>query len=215
MRASAGASELASGRRTRDPVADPDLRASPRYALDVRRLVPLLLCLSSCLPGNDDDTSDETGACASEPEFVPLIDHAAWEFAPAEEDPLAEHRPATVECGIAGWYVDDGELEVDTNFCNYAAIRQPILRPIEACSTLEIAFYHFDLTAPEPVSAHVAMLIDGQIVWEKFIEVPGDAAVYEEQFPAPFAAPAGSEIMLHLHNHGQNTWALLEFNVGS
>jgi hypothetical protein len=186
----------------------------------VRRLGPLLvLCTASgCLPGNDDEGSggdgDGAAECADEPEFVSLIDHAAWEFAPAEEDPLADHRPEMVECGVAGWYVLDQELEVDTNFCNYAAIRQPILEPIPACATIGIAFYHFDLTAPEPAQAHAAILLDGQIIWEQMIEIPGDAAVYEEKIPAPFAAPAGSEIMLHLHNHGQNTWALLELELG-
>lgn len=176
----------------------------------------MLCTASSCLPANDDaGSSDGVAECADEPEFVSLIDHAAWEYAPAEEDPLVDHRPAMVECGVAGWYVLDQELEVDTNFCNYAAIRQPILEPIAACSTLAIAFYHFDLTAPEPAEAHAAILIDGQIVWEQTIEIPGPAAVYEDKFAAPFAAPAGSEVMLHLHNHGQNTWALLELEVGT
>jgi hypothetical protein len=186
------------------------------YAARVRRLAALLtiVTLSGC-PGDD-------GECQapSEPEFVPLIDHMAWEFTPAEEDPLIDHRPATVDCGIAGWYIEGDELEIDTNFCNYAALRQASLRAIESCSTLRIEFYHFDLLAPEPAQAHAALLIDGQIVWEKLIDIPGGsmiykAAVYEEEFAAPFAAPAGSEVMLHLHNHGQNTWTLLSIEVAN
>jgi hypothetical protein len=153
-----------------------------------------------------------------DPEFVPLIDHAAWEATPAEEDPLVDHRPPTVDCGIAGWYVENDELEIDTNFCNYAALRQSSLRAIDACSLLRIEFYHFDLLAPEPAQAHAALLIDGQVVWEKHIDIPGGgkafkAAVYEEEFTSPLAAPAGAEVMLHLHNHGQNTWTLLSLEI--
>jgi hypothetical protein len=190
------------------------------YAGGVRRFaaLPMIVTLSGC-PGDD-------GECQTpnELQFVPLIDHAAWEATPAEEDPLVDHRPAMVDCGIAGWYVEADQLEIDTNFCNYAAIRQNSLRAIPACSTLRIEFYHFDLLAPEAAQAHAALLIDGRIVWEKFIDItydmPADtyrapAAVYEEEFPAPFEVPAGAEIQLHLHNHGQNTWTLLSVEVSS
>jgi len=158
--------------------------------------------------GSDETSPDECPEIG-EPEFVALIDHSAWEFVPAEEDPLVEHRPAIVDCGIAGWFVENAELEIDTNFCNYAALRQPALGPIERCTPLRIELYHFDLLAPEKAEAHAALLIDGQVVWEKFIEIPGKAAVYEQEFISPIAAPAGAEVMLHLHNHGQNTWTVL------
>lgn len=167
------------------------------------------------------DPTDEAGCQDSgQAELVSLIDHAAWEAAPAEEDPLVDHRPATVDCGIAGWYPQGEEIEIDTNFCNYAALAQPSLVAIDTCTPLRLELYHFDLLAPEPAEAHVAMLIDGQVVWEKFIAIPGGstpykAAVYEEDFLSPIAAPAGAEVMLHLHNHGQNTWTLLNFQAGA
>jgi hypothetical protein len=177
----------------------------------VRRFTHLamIVALSGC-PGDDGECQDPV-----DPEFLPLIDHAAWEETPAEDDPLIDHRPPTVDCGLAGWFIESDQLEIDTNFCNYAALRQNSLRAIEACSTLRIEFYHFDLLAPEPAQAHAALLIDGRVVWEKFIEIPGQAAVYEEEFPAPFPVPAGAEVMLHLHNHGQNTWTLLSVEVAS
>ncbi|MFV8751998.1 hypothetical protein ACNOYE_15740 [Nannocystaceae bacterium ST9] len=162
------------------------------------------------------EISDEGGCQDPEPEFVSLVDHSAWQFTPAEEDPLVDHRPDVVDCGIAGWYpqLEGSELEIDTNFCNYASLRQDALAAIEVCTPIKVGIYHFDLLAPEPAQAHAALLIDGTIVWEKFIDIPGKAAVYEEEFPSPIAAPVGAEVMLHLHNHGQNTWTVLTIEAG-
>jgi hypothetical protein len=190
----------------------------------------IMVALSGCSNEGIDDQADQAdqaeqadeGGCqvSDPPELVSLIDHAAWEPVPAQDDPMVDHRPATVDCGIAGWRVEGEALELDTNFCNYAALRQPSLVAVDTCTPLRLDLYHFDLLAPEPAQAHVAMLIDGHVVWEKFIDIPGGpmaykAAVYEEEFISPIAAPVGAEVMLHLHNHGQNTWTLLDFKAGT
>ncbi len=187
-------------------------------------LLIAFVTISGCLSDNgveaetaEAEAEAEVGCQDPDPEFASLIDHSAWEFAPAEADPLVDHRPAVVDCGNAGWFTQlgDSELEIDTNFCNYAALRQASRAAIQVCTPLRIGIYHFDLLAPEPAQAHAAVLIDGQIVWEKFIDIPGKAAVYEEEFPSPIAAPVGAEVMLHLHNHGQNTWTVLTIEAGS
>ena len=147
--------------------------------------------------------------------FVDLIDHEAWQEVTAAEDPLADHRPAEVECGLAGWYVEDGQTEVDTNFCNYLSIRQPSLAAIEAGATLELGLYYFDLAAPEPAQAHVAIVVDGEILWEDTVDIPGQAQVYTLEFPSPLSAPQGAELDFHLHNHGQNTWVLQDLRVAA
>jgi hypothetical protein len=158
--------------------------------------------------GSDASETDEGTSAAVVP--ASIIDHAQWEMLDAVADPLAEHRPATVECGIAGWYIEDDKLEINTNSCNYLAARQPSLVAIEAGQQLGLGFYHFDLVAPEPASAHLAILVEGQLLWETTVEIPGDAHVYTEVFESPLTAPAGAEVVFHLHNHGQNTWALQE-----
>lgn len=152
-------------------------------------------------------SEDETGSEFTG-EFESLIDHALWEQAEADVDPLAGHRPTQIDCGIAGWYLENGYLEIDTNFCNYLALRQPSRAPIHEGAKLRLGFYHFDLVAPEQALAHVALLVDGQLLWEQEVEIPGPAMVYEHEFVAPHSAPAGAELVFHLHNHGQNTWTL-------
>ena len=153
------------------------------------------------------ETSSESGP-RPDGEFEALIDHPAWVQIEAEDDPLADHRPAEFGCGVAGWYVENKHLEIDTNFCNYLAVGQPSLVAIEQGRRVRLGFYHFDLTSLNPALAHVAVVVDGAILWERDVEIPGDAAVYELEFEAPFSAPAGSDLVFHLHNHGQNTWAL-------
>ena len=177
-------------------------------------LVPLALCvgtLGACVSDDGEDGAEdeeETGAGTCE-----LVDHELWEQIEAAEDPLADHRPQTVECGIAGAFLEFDRYEVDTNFCNYLAVRQPSLGAIEEGQILELGLYHFDLTAPEPAEAHVAMLVEGEIMWERTIPIPGPGSVFDESFASPISAPAGSEVVFHLHNHGQNTWALQHFRL--
>jgi hypothetical protein len=155
---------------------------------------------------DDEDESTDTGATTGE--FESLIDHSQWVQIEAEDDPLAAHRPAEIMCGVAGWYEENEVIEIDTNFCNYLALGQPTLAAITEGRAVQLGFYHFDLVAPEQALAHVAVLVDGELLWEQEIAIPGAAMVYALEFEAPFSAPAGAELVFHLHNHGQNTWAL-------
>lgn len=173
----------------------------------------MCLLLSSALAcGNTGATTE--GASTSESdtggdgEPGSLIDHEKWQKLEASDDPLASHRPETIDCGVAGWYLETSKLEVDTNFCNYLAVGQPSLVSLEQGQTVQVIFYHFDLVAPEPALAHVAILVDGQVLWEQEIAIPGDANVFQDEFPSPITAERGSEVVFHLHNHGQNTWVL-------
>jgi ABC-type glycerol-3-phosphate transport system substrate-binding protein len=154
------------------------------------------------------DPTEPTAATGEPPEAQRLVDHALWSTAQAADDPLAEHRPEPLECGIAGWYEELGELEVDTNFCDYADLTQPALVEIAAGSQLALTFRHYDLTAAAPAQAHIALLIGGDLIWEELIDIPGPAAVRMGSATIQKNYPQGAPVRLHLHNHGQNTWIL-------
>jgi hypothetical protein len=162
---------------------------------------------------NADSESGEGGEPGS------LIDHPKWQVIDAADDPLADHRPEMIDCGVAGWLIEENlltgtnTLEVRTNDCNYLAVAQPSVVALEQGQLVHVIFYHFDLVAPEPALAHVAILVDGQLLWEQEIAVPGDAAVYDVEFPSPISAELGSQVVFHLHNHGQNTWVLQDLNA--
>lgn len=137
---------------------------------------------------------------------VPLVDLGAWHGADLYSDPLADHQPSVVRCGLAGYYLERGELELDTGSCNYLYLEAPALHAVEAGRELRLSLRHFDLTAPEPASAHVALLLGDSVQWELTLDVPGPADSYEVSFHASESIAADDPVRLHLHNHGQNTW---------
>lgn len=172
------------------------------------------------------DGEDLENFAEDELELLTLIDHRAWEPLDAVLDPLAEYRPAVVECGVAGWYLEneDREVEVDTNFCNYLALRQPSLQAIRPGQVLRVNFYHFDLVAPEAAQGRLRLSVDGHVIWDYIVEIAEDptgetngarapAVFAEEAVIADFCAPEGADVMLHVYNHGQNTWALRDVQV--
>lgn len=180
------------------------------------------LALSAgCVPDSPADTGEDTscgGTDTGEIAYTSLIDHSLWQVVDAADDPLADHRPDVVDCGIAGWYVenlglDNERLEIDTNSCNYLALSQPTLIDLEQGQRVEVSMFYFDLVVPEPAVGHIALLVGGEILWELEVDIPGDAAVHMEAFESPISAPAGTPVVFHLHNHGQNTWVLQGLGV--
>jgi hypothetical protein len=129
------------------------------------------------------------------------------------EDPLVAHQPVEIDCGVAGIYPERNALEIDTRYCNYALVAAPAKLAVSKGTTIEIALHHFDLNAPEPATAHLALLFDRDVQWETTIGIPSTAAVLHVSFEATRDLAEGEPVRLHLHNHGQNTWTLSSVRV--
>jgi hypothetical protein len=162
-------------------------------------------------------------ACEGESEPPPasssLVELEAWERVEAvDEDVFGAERPEGLVCdevlGIGSETVD-GErvLEISTELCNYATVRQPSLRALKAGDTVTIQVLHEDLTAPAPTEAHLALAIDGAVAWEHQVPVPAAGALVEGQISIDADVPAGTELQFHVHNHGNNTYDLLAIEV--
>jgi hypothetical protein len=181
------------------------------------RPAPLLAALLACAcgdAGKADTAGGSTGVVEIDGTMVELVEPTVWQPLPAADDPFADHRPATVDCAFGlGWLVEPTGLEVNTATCNYGAFVQPSLQPVVRGAQLSLRLYHFDLVAPEPATAHVAVLIGDRTIFEREVAIPGKADVYEVDLVADFDAPAGTPVVLHLHNHGQNNWTLGDFLV--
>jgi hypothetical protein len=67
---------------------------------------------------------------------------------------------------------------------------------------------YYDLNAPEPAEAHVAILIGDQVQWETMVAIPQPAQVLDLAWHTPIAIEVGDPVRFHLHNHGQNHWGL-------
>jgi hypothetical protein len=161
----------------------------------------------------DETGTDETGDSTEPlPTWRSLVDNAAWQPDAAEDDPLLEHRPEQIECEN-GWYPESGGIEVDTEVCNYLSLRQPLLESIEPGDPLHLQLWWQTLASVDPAEGHLALYVDGELLWEELVPIPGDADARSLDFASPLAAPAGATLTFHLHNHGYNTWHFHELSV--
>jgi hypothetical protein len=150
---------------------------------------------------------------AAEVESMQLIDVNDWTEQDAAQDSYSAHRPASVECPSNSWYNEDGALEVETGFCNYLSVSQSSKAALASGDKLHLVLWHGNLAFEEPAQAHVAVTVDGNIVWDEKVDIPTDANIYDIHIPIEFDAPVGSKVEYHLHNHGYNTWTLLQLEV--
>ncbi|MEE9383783.1 MAG: hypothetical protein V3V08_10250 [Nannocystaceae bacterium] len=183
----------------------------PRAAL---ALVPGLTLWLACGGERPEDSFTEeapptTAMVDKEP--TSLVDHAAWALVAVEDDPLAGHRPEIVVCGPDGIILHDtGTFDIYTGECNYYAATQPSRVAIAEGDRVEVGFWHGDLFADDPGFAHVALLLGDTVVWEVAPEIPAASQVALGVWEATFDWPQGAPMTYHVHNHGPNTYVLVD-----
>jgi hypothetical protein len=172
------------------------------------RHVALAVALLACACGAE-EPSEESGPFPQ----LELVDHDDWTVSDAAADPLAAHRPNPVECLDSEWFAEGPGLEVETGACNYLMVEQPTISDIDAGSEVHISIAHFDLMAASPAEAHVAIVLDGAVIWDATEAIPSPAAPLSGDWSADADYPAGTRIQFHLHNHGYNSWQLYGLTV--
>jgi hypothetical protein len=174
----------------------------------------VILLLAACDGGRGapGDRADDTGGAAPIGPPGPLAAMSAWVDADPATDPFAAERPEAAACPLGGTQLEGSTFEVDTGVCTWLWVEQPLPVAVAVGDPLELVFWHSLLLSDPPADAHLAVVIDGELVHEVVIGVPGDPYAYTEAFAAPIAAPAGAPIALHLHNHGANTWNVLRID---
>jgi hypothetical protein len=173
------------------------------YLLLLSSLFLILTLVSGCDP--------EPGPrCELEPEAAPLVFAHDWTATTIDDDPLPDHRPALTSCPASSWGEELGVLEVSTGECNYLSVEQPLAEALAIGDPLRVQVWWQPLIASDPATAHLALLIDGQLIWEQHVAIPGAAQARSIQFESPISAEAGATVTFHLHNHGANSWTLAE-----
>lgn len=175
----------------------------------------LLALAIGALACNDDSTS------APEPPASPsLVERELWEWVEdADEDAFGAERPQGLVCdpvlGIGSELFGGAELvlEINTDFCNYATVRQPSTQALEAGDSVSIRVWHYELTAAAPAQAHLALAIEGEVVWEEQVPSPAGANVVVGEVAIDRDVPTGTELQFHVHNHGANSYDLLALEV--
>ncbi len=157
------------------------------------------------------------GTPAEEESVRPLAPFSGFLPVGAAEDPFAAHRPEAATCNPDGYGVEDwsGELgfEVDTGLCPYVTAAQPSASAVLAGDRLRLRLWHNRLLASSPGKAHAAIRIGSHTVFEATVDIPADAGVVVEEVELPFEAPRSTPVYFHLHNHGANTWVLLDLDI--
>jgi len=142
-----------------------------------------------------------------------LFDHDQWEETPAVDDPLPDHQPDTISCDTSSWRREGDTVEVETQECNYLSLQQPALVGVSPQDELAFVAWHSDLWSGEDGEAHLAVLFDAEVVWETVVSIPADASVFDVTFSSPAGLALGDPVRLHLHNHGGNTWNILDLSL--
>lgn len=142
-----------------------------------------------------------------------LTSSDAWRPLAASEDSFPGHRPEEVNCPDNSYYPEGAALEVETGYCDYLSLAQNSLADLRRGDTLRLVLWHGDLGATESATGHAAIAIDGQVVWEETVDIPSRARIFDVRIPIDFDAPQGARVEYHLHNHGFNSWTLLQLEV--
>jgi hypothetical protein len=142
-----------------------------------------------------------------------IIDHGGWTTYDPSLDPLKAHAPAMLHCEPPAYRADafSQELDIETGTCNYTLLQHPARIAVPEGTALKAHFWYYDLSAPEPAEAHVAIFIDHTLAWESHIPIPSTANVIDADFVAPVEIALDTPIRFHLHNHGQNSWVFSSF----
>jgi hypothetical protein len=155
---------------------------------------------------------------AMEPEPRQLVTAADWLVVPPERDVFVAMRPETVECPPSDGYaaVDFGgepAFEVHTQFCNYLTVEQPLVDDVAAGELVNVRVWHFQLSAPEPAVGYTAVAVEGAVRWEQEVEIPADSGLLSSGWVTDHELPAGTLVQFHVHNHGFNSWSLIEITA--
>lgn len=172
--------------------------------------LPVALTLAACA---GDDAIDVPRTPAA------LVNPFDWTALAPADDPFADHRPADAACPPGSWggepFAEQYTLEVQTGpgACRWLSARQPTLSPVAAGDPIRIRLWHFALTPERPgerAEAHAALALAGDVIWERRVVIPAEGGLLLDTVAAPRTLPAGAPLVFHLHNHGANTWNLLE-----
>lgn len=171
----------------------------------------IALALALALAGgcDDDDSGAADAAVATWAGAAVLAAPGDWRRVEAGADPFAD-RPAQAECPDHGATAEDGRFEVETDICRYGTFAHTVDVELLPGDTIEATVWHLELWAPERAEGHVALRLGDRLLWEARVPIPGQEAVYPVSVTLEDGAPAGSVLYFHVHNHGANSWRLLD-----
>lgn len=141
-----------------------------------------------------------------------LVEYYSWRLGTAADDPFSDGE-GDGDCGSGVMSIETAPrlaVELDTTVCDYVVITQPTLADLGKRHVVEVEVGHGALVAEEPAEGHLAIAIGEHVVFDERIAIPGPANTYSQQVELGEAVPEGTPVVVHLHNHGDNTWAIYD-----
>ena len=150
------------------------------------RLVPVLL-LSACAPA----------------EPVELVRAADWAVVAPDDDPFGPGPGCDAGSALQ---MEGEQLEIQTDRCGWVTLEQPALIDLHPGDRLELLLFQNALASvEEDAVAHLALRLAGDEFWSVGVPIPAEAEVHEPA-DSGFELQAGDPVVLHVSNHGQNTY---------
>lgn len=159
-------------------------------------------------------------ACAPEPRtHAPVATMDRWVRVTDADDPFAGEGGDDAACDTRGVVAEPFEeapsLAVYTQLCGRVTVAQGALAEVPRGDELRVWLYHDELVAPEPAEAVFAVAIGGAAVWRDRRDIPQEVGAFVlGKVPLPDGVPHGAQVAFHLHNHGRNSYHLLEIAAG-
>jgi hypothetical protein len=168
----------------------------------------IALVLAGCPSGDDAPPLD--------PEPVTIASITDWtRVTDTDTDVFADMRPPSVRCDESGFGLEQFGLsfEIKTGLCDYLTVAQPTLEPLVEGDVIAIRIWHDQLRAATPGEGYVGLALGGELLWEDTVPIPSEYGTVNADVTIDRDVPAGTELQYHVHNHGINSWNLLEIRT--
>jgi len=155
----------------------------------------------------DDEEDARVGAVAAS--------IAPTSFVHTDAGPLrALEGPPVAPCGPGGLLPEGDALEVRTAWCDPADVSAPLPVDVPADTLVDVTLVHNALVA-DGGHAHFALFVGDEPVWDHQTAIPAPATFLSPRVVVQQAHAAGEPVVLHVHNHGSNTYKLVGLRLSS
>jgi hypothetical protein len=98
--------------------------------------------------------------------------------------------------------------------CDWLTLQQPSLRAIRAGDKVEVRTFHAELTAPAPNGeARMSFVVGDELIFDELVPIPFASEFLSSTWKATRDYPAGTQLLWHVDNHGNNEYLLIEVNI--
>lgn len=179
-----------------------------RTPMSAAVLLPLLACGEVPVLGEDPAPPSAPARSAPAEPPLSLLDPTAWD----ELDPAADpfDVPKDSGCLPGGYFANVAGVEVDTGRCRYLVLGQPLHTALRAGDVVTVSLEHLYLLSDEPAEGHAGVSIGGVRVLDQHVPIPAEPARYVVETAIDEDIDEGAQLVFHLHNHGANSWRLVD-----